>query len=164
MVKQTLPTPNNKDNQAGRKHLNDIMKTRFMFGRAHIFWHKALKEYLENSFTVGDKKYPSNTAALLSMLNNFWTSDVQLYWTANQNTQGEDDGLNFAQDGGAPPAESTTGINMVQDTVPSNGPCGHCRRGHWIGNCNGLSKEELGDILIQLGEHPTDIEKTQFGN
>lgn len=151
----------------GRDRLNNIMKTRFMLGGAHNSRHKALKEYLENAFTLGDNKYPNNTAKLLTMLNNFRTSsDVQVYCPANQNTHIDKDGLNFAKDGGAPPDTTTTHIRttMAQDTVTLGGPCAHYGKNHWVGHCDSLTEEQLGEILIQLRGNPHNINWQKVGS
>ena len=53
------------------------LKAAFMLSGANNH-HKALKDCLENSYTMGRDDYPNNTTKLLSMLNNFHSNDGKL--------------------------------------------------------------------------------------
>ena len=62
-----VPTPNYK------RHTEEAvkveMKTMFMLAGANKACHKNLCTHVQNSYTVGRNKYPSNTTKLLSMMN-----------------------------------------------------------------------------------------------
>ena len=74
------------------------MKAAFMLTGAKNNCHKALKDYFENSYTMGRDNYPNNNTMLLSMLNNFHSNDGKLKCLIVP--RDEDDGMSFLQEGG----------------------------------------------------------------
>ena len=64
--------PNNQDIIDATEQIKSEMKAAFMLRGGHDATHKQLKGHLENAYVVGrEDKYPTDTADLLSMMNNF---------------------------------------------------------------------------------------------
>ena len=68
-------TPNGGDTTLATTNVQDETKACFMLSGAHNLRHKALKDHLENAFTLEDNKYSLNTTDLLSMMNIFRVSN-----------------------------------------------------------------------------------------
>ena len=66
-----------------------------MLSGAHNLRHKALKDHLENAFTLEDNKYPLNTTDILSVMNNFRVSDGKPRARPPTINNNNDNGLNF---------------------------------------------------------------------
>ena len=105
--------------------VDEEMKAAFMLSGANLERHKRLKRHLEDSFTMGRNEYPTNTTALLSMMNNFRGTEGR---AATQRAPDgyDEDGLNFMQGGeldkDESPCESKSGVSMLMKRNPSAPP------------------------------------------
>ena len=103
------------DTALATTNVRDETKACFMLSGAHNLQHKALKDHLENTFTIGDNKYPLNTTNLLSMMNNCWVSDGKPRARPPTINDNNNNGLNFLQEGDEVEDDEapTEGVNML---------------------------------------------------
>lgn len=106
--------PNPADTATATANIEEETKACFMLSGAHNLRHKALKDYLENAYTLGDNKYPINTTELLSMMNNFRGADGKAKArTPAASNDGDDDGLNFCQEGETAETQGENGAQLL---------------------------------------------------
>mmetsp|Transcript_7008 Transcript_7008/g.15121 ORF Transcript_7008/g.15121 Transcript_7008/m.15121 type:complete len:117 (+) Transcript_7008:813-1163(+) len=70
-ARDTGSAPTEDDIEQAEKEIKEEVKAAFMLSRASNMRYRSLKEHLENAYTRGDDKYPSDVEALLGMLNNY---------------------------------------------------------------------------------------------
>ena len=129
--------PDADDIAEAEAYVHDKIKACFMLSNADKNRHSDLKKHCENSYTMNQEEFPDNTTELLNQMNNWRpTGNSRPPQRAQANVQaagGEEDGVNFAQEG---EEDDNVGVNMFIGLD---------------GGCNDDEDEEVRDDGAQQG-------------
>ena len=164
--------PNGNDMASATTEVDETMKACYMLSGANNVKFSALKDWLENQYTMGSNQYPGTCEKLLGMMDNFRAplSAQPTYRGSQPGRTGEDDGLVFVQEGEEDEdAGVDEGANMAQRggyqmrpkadiTTPEykarygDKTCYHCNKlGHIATDCPGLDQKKMAAIYSQFG-------------
>ena len=142
------------------------VKAAFLLSGANDRKYGALKVHLENTYSLGDDRYPRDVEQALGQLNNFRAPTQPRHNQPRNDPTGpgnEEDGLQCLQQGESERTEgddTKDGAVMAQSKERSTAPkenskgesgCFHCgKTDHWIMDCPELSEAKKGQLFLQL--------------
>ena len=159
---------NDDDVARATEELDKEIKAAFMLSGANNSKYGALKDTLENAYTLGDDKYPRDMEQTLGQLNNYIGPRQARHnqpYPHGGGSNDDEDGVQCLQADGdkdASKSDAKEGAVMAQAKTKTEGKeektnkqgesgCYHCGdTSHWIMNCSKLTEAKKGQLFLQL--------------